>query len=235
MEIATLPFLRLLQLADSALPIGSAAHSYGLESMTVEEHLTVAQLEDFLRIYLAENGVLESTFCRLGYRLAELTDSTQYMEQWVQLNTRLSAYKTARESRTASATLGRRLLQLVASLEDAAQLYQALASAKREHTDNHYSIAFGLVGAILRVDEDVVVLAYLQQSLTGLISACQRLLPLGQNQASGMLWHLKSSLIEIAEQSERASEHPDELMLFTPLLDIGSMSHPLLDTRLFIS
>lgn len=235
MHIDTLPFLRLLQLADSALPIGSTAHSFGLESITVEDNLSVEQLEVFLQDYLTTNGELESVFCRSGHRLAAISDSEQFRFEWINLNTRLSAFKMARESRTASATLGRRFLQLVTALEETPRLQEALQLARMQHTDIHYSIAFGLVGAILMIDETTTLLAYLQQSLSGLISTCQRLLPLGQNQASGIIWRLKTTVADIAETSIYATQHPEELTLFTPLLDIGGMRHPMLPTRLFIS
>jgi urease accessory protein len=235
MHIETLPFLRLLQLADSALPIGSTAHSFGLESISVEDNLPVEQLEVFLQDYLTTTGELESVFCRLGHRLAAIDDTELFITQWLNLNTRLSAFKMARETRTASATLGRRFLQLVETLEETPRIQQALLAAKTQHTDIHYSIAFGLIGATLTIDETTTILAYLQQSLSSLISTCQRLLPLGQNQASGIVWRLKATLSNIAETSIHSAQHPEELTLFTPLLDIGSMRHPMLTTRLFIS
>ena len=48
--------LRLLHLADSALPIGSAAHSYGLETLASAGLLSPATLAEFLSGYLSENG-----------------------------------------------------------------------------------------------------------------------------------------------------------------------------------
>lgn len=230
-----LQFLRLLQLSDSALPIGSTAHSFGLETLAETGELSVEQLEVFLQGYLAEAGRLEAAFCRRSYRLFAHNDTLKFEEQWLALNNDLSAFKTARESRMASATLGRRFLQLVAGLEGSEQLNSLLRTARSQGIEMHYSTAFGLAGRYLSVDEMATVLAYLQQSLAGLVSACQRLLPLGQSQASAILWRLKPTLIEVAESSQDLAAHPEESAVFTPLLDLGSMRHPNLVTRLFIS
>lgn len=229
--------LQLLQLADSALPIGSASHSFGLETLTAEGNLDVAQLETFLYDYMQEAGSLESAFCRSAYRLAAFSD-TEFAAHWLALNARLSAMKTARESRTASATLGRRLLQLVWGLEEHPRLQKALQIAKDHKADIHHSIAFGLVSGTLEIDETTAILAYLQQSLMSQVSAFQRLLPLGQSQASRIIWRLKPTLIALARQSEptpASATASENTAVFTPLTDVGSMRHPNLPTRLFIS
>lgn len=235
MNMDNLGLLKLLHMADSALPIGSTAHSFGIETLVAEGNLEVAQLEGFLLDYLEEFGVLESTFCRLAYRLNSTPEQSNFGIRWLELNNRMSAFKTARESRIASATLGRRLLQLVYSLEQEPILQDALQKAKTTGSEIHYSIAFGLTGSIIGVDETATVLAYLQQSLSCLVSACQRLMPLGQSQAAQIVWGLKPTLLTIASRSEMTILNPDDLFIFTPLLDIGSMRHPGLATRLFIS
>jgi urease accessory protein len=238
MQLDNLQFLRLLQLADSALPIGATAHSFGLETLTVEEHLETPQLEAFLGAYMHETGGLEAAFCRLAHRCLTTQcceDETSFCTAWDALNAQLDAYKTARESRIASITLGRRLLQLVTSLTQQATLSIALRQTRKQNGASHYCTVFGLTGAALGIDEDTTVLAYLHQSLAGLISACQRLLPLGQGQASAMLWRLKSTLLEVATTSEALALHPENIAVCTPLVDLGSTRHPYLITRLFIS
>jgi len=230
-----LALLRLMQLADSALPVGAAAHSFGLETLIAEGNLEVALLGPFLRDYLEEAGVIEGAFCRLGYRLASHRDHALFAAQWLALNEQLSAIKTARESRAASAALGRRFLQLLLSLEDVPMIHLAMQSARSAGIDTHYSVAFGLASSMVKADETAATLAYLQQSLIGLVSACQRLLPLGQSQASKIIWQLKSTLLTVAGRSEEVASNMDEMSICTPLVEVGSMRHPYLATRLFMS
>ena len=225
---SSIQFLQLLQLADSASPIGATAHSFGLETLVEIGVLQVPTLEDFLRAYLQETGKLEAAFCRTAYNLAVNAE----IPDWLDLNLRLSAFKPAREVRVASATLGRRFLHLVAGLGDWPLLTEAIATAQKNEVETHHCTAFGLVGGVLGFAEEATVLAYLQQSIAGLVSACQRLLPLGQSQASRIQWNLKPAMIEAMQQANVGVE---EIACFNFLPDLGGMQHPMLATRLFIS
>jgi urease accessory protein len=227
--------LRLLHLADSALPIGSLAHSFGLESLVSQGLVKVGDLPGFFCGYLEEAGMLEAVFCRQALRLVSPRPARFSCPQWVEINDHLSALKPARESRAGSAALGGNFLRAVLALGEFPELGAALAAKGPSAGKGviHHSPAFGLACGVLGIDENRAVLAYLHQSMACLASACQRLLPLGQTEATRILWRLKPAIIETAARS--ATCQIDDAFCFMPLLDWGAMEHPALSTRLFVS
>jgi urease accessory protein len=176
--------LWLLQLSDSALPIGALSHSFGLETLAMQESLTAEDLELFLHDYLKEVVGLEIHFCGAAYQLGRRDMGPLEIQSWLDLNAKLGAFKMARESRTASGTLGRRFIHLVDSLADLPVLQVAIDAARRTEVDVYHCTAFGLASAALGIEEEATLLGYGHQALANLISVCQRLLPVGQTQAS---------------------------------------------------
>ncbi|HLJ91533.1 MAG TPA: urease accessory UreF family protein [Candidatus Angelobacter sp.] len=221
-------FLKLLQLADSSFPIGALAHSFGVETLVSSGSITVTEVPGFLQAYLEETGTMQACFCRAGFHAASEFSS----ERWVQINEHLSALKPARESRSGEAVLGLRLMVSVMALGDFPLLRASLDAAKRVGVHVHHGPAFGLVSAVLAFDEEQVVLAYLHQMLANLVSAFQRLLPIGQSLATRLLWEMKPTIIGAAHDSRISDEYAG---CFMPLLDWGAMEHADLPTRLFIS
>lgn len=217
-SVTAIGLLQLLHLADSALPIGAAAHSFGLEGMVEENGLEAPGLFSFLQDYLEEEGRLEAVFVYAGYDAASA-------EEWQRLNEELSAMKPARESREASLRLGKRLTTLAVHALGVSCRYGS------EHA--HVPLLFGHLGCCLGLNRDDVAAAYLHQSLSGLVSACQRLLPLGQSEAASLLWRLKSALLETTAAARQTST--EDVSLCQPLLELASSRHPGLHTRLFIS
>jgi urease accessory protein len=215
--------LQLLQLADSALPIGATAHSFGVETLIAEAGLGTADLPSFFDDWLDGQGHAEAAFCHLGH-------ASQDEAEWHDLNALISSFKPARESRDASLRLGKRFLALALGLIDGPEM------RLQSPGEVHLSAAFGRTGAALGIDAGMVAAAYLHQSIFGAISACQRLLPFGQTAAMKLLWSLKPRIQKAAlGASEVRPMDLSKIWSIQPLLEIASMRHPQLATRLFIS
>lgn len=104
---------------------------------------------------------------------------------------------------------------------------------------------------MLGIPENAVVLAYLQQSIAGLISACQRLIPLGQVAANRILWNLKPAMVLAMIRATAQATIPapgvapvvassiEETSCFQPLPELASIRHGArqgsMAIRLFIS
>ena len=199
--------------------------------------LSNGNLESFLRGHLEESGVCEAVFCREAARLARESSAEFSVARFIALNDRLAALKPAREARAGSAALGNNFLRAVLVLTESPSLRQALETTEDDsrlaESGIGHSIAFGLAGGALGFDENSLVLAYLHQWLANSVSVFQRLLPIGQTQATQILWNLKVAIMAAANRSAQLS--PENVSSFTPLLDWGAMEHPALVTRLFIS
>lgn len=226
-------WLDLLQLADSALPVGSQSHSFGLETLIAEEVLSAANLAGFLPDYLQEVGGMEAVFWRGAYGIGVRWQDTSGSE-WLMLNRRLSALRLARESRAASAALGRRFLALAADVTQQPALATALQATRSRGVECHHVAAFGLASGVLALSEEAALLAYLHQSVVGLMAACQKLLPIGQSELARVRWRLKSTLTAVVEGS-RGMQWQTTPPCSAPSLEVASMRHPGLPVRLFIS
>jgi urease accessory protein len=223
-----LSVLQLLQLADSALPVGSMSHSFGLEALVfdrdIEQSLQScpAPLGWYLEDSLSESLLVDAVFCREAHvralQGAPVCD----------LNQQASALRLARESREASLTMGRRFAALAATLHPGPAL-SGLASLE----ELHHSVAFGYTLGILAIDSDLTVSAFIHQCVVNSISAAQRLLPLGQIQANRIAWDLKPAILEAVKQTRNVSF--STVCSFAHLPEMASMRHSCLPTRLFIS
>jgi len=222
--------LELQQFADSALPIGGAAHSFGLETLVDEGLLDLENLEGFLRDYLQEAGVLEACHCAASCELG-LADGS--ITQWLGWNADLGARKLARESRNASAGMGWRFLLLAATVTDLAILRSAVEAVEDQDPEIHLAACFGLAAGALGIDTELAAAAYLHQSTATLLSCCQRLLALGQTRAQEILWSLKAEILEAARRGASVPINSAESFPFLP--ELASARHPALHTRLFIS
>jgi urease accessory protein len=222
--------LQLQQFADSALPIGGAAHSLGMETLVEAGLLSPTNIESFLRDYLEEAGAVEACYCAASCQLGRKGES---LERWMRWNAELSARKLARESREASTAMGKRFLLLAATVTDLAVLRAAMGMATGQNAPVHLAAGFGLAAGALEIEPEWAAAAYLHQSVATLLSCCQRLMALGQTRAQAILWNLKPDILRVAGRASVTSTASIESFPFLP--ELASARHPELHTRLFIS
>jgi urease accessory protein len=224
-------FLALLQLCDTALPIGAFALSNGLETYTQQGLIYDAAtlqtwLETVLRHVVHGSHLLPVA---LAYRAASTAD----WGQLERLDQRLTAMKHARELRETSIRTGQNLLRLARQVWPGPALEHLRALQQQGKVAAHHALVLGVLGCALRWDERVIVEAAGYQWLSGIVSAALRLLPLGQRTGQQLLSTLLTSLPALATDIHQQGW--DDLFSAAPEFDIRAMQHETLYSRLFQS
>lgn len=191
--------LRLLQIADSALPIGGYAHSWGLEAAIQKGlvHDTVS-LDRWVRCWFRHSlGPLEGVVVGAACRATSLQD----WRVLVQANELLTASIAPPSIRAVSREMGDLLLRLAltwpwsaGALEDIEAAVIALSDQNRWH----HAVVFGMLGAIAGGSPAETLMAYLHQALAAMIGAGVRAIPVGHTHGQQILAYLHEDVVQLA-------------------------------------
>ncbi|MBE9230098.1 urease accessory protein UreF [Phormidium sp. LEGE 05292] len=221
-----LNLLRLLQITNTALPVGAYSYSEGLESL-VEAHVIYDQttLKHWLEQELGYGAIkIEAAIMLRGYRATEIGDleALDYWNNWAK-----AARETA-ELREQSWQMGYALRRLLEKLEP--ELSKEFNSLSQEVS---FAIAFGIIAAHWEIDPSAATLGYLHSWATNLISASIRLIPLGQTIGQQLLSKLHSPIVETSSKILALTD--DNLSSCGWGLALASMAHEIQYSRLFRS
>jgi urease accessory protein len=212
-----LALLRLLQLFDSQFPIGSFAHSGGLETYAAAG-AGLAELRQIVRGQITLGwGRSELAAAYLAWGAADPSSLDRLARQ-------LDALKVVPAVRNASVKLGRRALDLLGRLYPAIDLNVC---------PTHHAVVVGAAGRRLGIDARSLLLAYGQSLTLGTLNAAMRCMAISPAQAQELL-------IEMHQPLDRAvacamADPEGSLFTCTPALDIRSHQQAFLHTRLFQS
>jgi urease accessory protein len=208
--MAELDRLRLTQLLSPAFPVGSFAHSQGLEWAIAEGRVRDgAAMQDWVSAVIAQgSGFADAVFLSMGRRpgadpaaLADLYD----------------AYLPAPGRRLEAAELGRG--------------FRALTNPQTDELP--YVLALARETSALKVPEAEVLGLFLQALAAQLLSVAVRFMPLGQAEAQRVLSALAPVIAETARRASGAGE--EALGTFTIGADIAAMAQEHMETRIFRS
>ncbi|HEY9849480.1 MAG TPA: urease accessory protein UreF [Leptolyngbyaceae cyanobacterium] len=224
--VDNLALLSLLQLTNSALPVGAYSYSEGIESLVEKGVISDRQsLQHWLEEELRYGAIRLETWLMLrGYQSAKLIDlhTLEYWNAWA------SAARETEELREQSWQMGRALSRLLQKLQP------ELSSVFSQLNQNcNYAIAFAIAAVHWQISPDVAAIGYLHSWATNLVNAGVKLIPLGQTAGQQLLLDLHPYIISTTEKLLVLDD--DQIGTCGWGLSLASMTHENQYSRLFRS
>jgi urease accessory protein len=223
--------LRLLQLGDSALPIGGYSHSWGLEAgidrgLVCDAPSMEAWVRSWLRFAVGPGeGVVVANACRAAI-----------VQDWpgvFKANELVRIGLIPHTLRQASRDMGVQLLSLGEAWPWANGLITALRGAAPEPLEWHHAAVFGALAAAAGGTPLEALAVYLHQAALGSISAGVRAIPMGHTHGQQMLARLHADVEALTvELVDRSLETAGS---FCPAYEVLCHAQSNLYTRLFRS
>ncbi len=208
--------LTLTQWLSPAYPVGAFAYSHGLEQAVHSKWVNDGHtLCDWLTD-VAEHGAghADAIWVRLAYDCDTAEDVTL-------LNAEVRAFASS--------------LERVREAERQGQAFARVTSDvwNMELPTLMFPVALGRAARLADLPIDAVITLYLQAFLGNLVSAAQRLMPLGQTAAQTVMSRLNTVCLETTKTTQ--GKTIDDVSSTAFLSDIAAMRHETLQPRIFQS
>jgi urease accessory protein len=223
--------LVLLHLCDSLFPLGSFAHSDGLEAATAAGLVSTGS---DLRCWL--QTIRDEVLARAdgpALRIAFEAFGRHAFLEVAAIDAELHAMRPAAATRQASRAMGGRLLKTWQEIRPQPAIEWLIAGEEPGSGSSGFTlpVAFGVVCAGSAVPVRAALEGYFYTRLAATVSAAMRLMPLGQHEAHALLAEAMQGIPAAAAEALAWAEPTS----FVPALDIAAMHHQYLHSRLFRS
>lgn len=198
--------LRLLQIADSGLPISGYTHSWGLEAAIARGQVNDPEsLERWTLQWLKGSlGPLEGVLVASAHRAVR----DDRWDDLPRMNRMLEVSIVPPSIRVASREMGDQLLNLGSTWTWSAEGLSRISRSADGHFHGwHHAIAFGLMGALAGGEPEDTLTVYLHQAALGMILAGVRAVPVGHTHGQQMLAYLQDEIRALTDDLvNRATE-----------------------------
>lgn len=218
--------LALLQVCDSLFPLGSFAHSDGLEAAVAAGSVTSgSDLKGWLQATLVV--ALTDAECP-AVRDAHAAALAKDFASLADIDAEMDALRGSASGRSASRAMGTRLLGTWQHIRPST-LVQAAIEARARYT---FPVAFAVVCASSGAGLEDALESYCYARLAATVSAAMRLMSIGQHEAHGLLAEMLGA---VPVHVSRIVSSREPTRSFAPLMELSAMSHQYVHSRLFRS
>lgn len=223
--------LCLLQFFGSTFPVGGFQHSYGLETYISNGEVKNAQqlkqyiLETLRQVYVTFDG---RAFCR----------AWQYgrdgeIEPLRKLDAEITAMRLSGESRRASLKTGKALLRMAVLMTGEQKLSEYRQVVQGRSNIGNYCVVAGFLSGRLDAQPEAALQAFYFSDMNNLLQVGIKTIPLGQTEGQQLLYELYPKLNAAVEKT--IQNQNEELENFVPYMNLMSMQHETLYSRLYMS
>lgn len=218
-----------LMLAGGTFPTGGFSQSYGLETYVEKGIITnCIEFEEFLNSYaLSILAKSEGPYFCEAYRLT----SECSFDKAAAINRELTAMKLTREMRDSSHRTGKSFMRIASTIFDDSVLKDFYYGLKSEGIN--YSIAFSVTAARLNIGLQEALEDFFYTEVNNLVQAALKLIPLGNVEAQSVLMRFIETIDNVVQTA--IATDIEDVDNFSPGIEIASIKHETLRTRLYMS
>ena len=222
--------MRLMQFADSALPVGGFSFSNTLES-AIEMGVVYDEksLTEFTREIVRQVATTDAIAALNAYRAAKDSDYSTI----VSCDKALNARKANTEQRLMSQRMGRKLAELFAEITDNDLLRRLCGDIASAHTPGTYAVTQGVVFAICEIGERELFAAICYGTASMVLNAALRTMRITHRQTQRIIFALADEVGMMYE--EVAGLDICQMHAFYPQIDILAAIHEKGTKRLFMN
>lgn len=155
------------------------------------------------------------------------------LEELIKLDKECHALKAPREVREGSQKLGTRLIKIYGQLLGDPFLESIYELIVKKELQGHYAVIYGIITALLKIERDEAVCAFLYNATVSMVTNAVKLVPLGQSDGQQIIFNMQEVIetltLEILELER------EMYGVCNPALDIKCMQHEHLYSRLYMS